>query len=102
MDFNDLASKLGIDEEDFRELVELFISTSLADIDKIKAGMASDSPQDAASAAHSIKGAAGNMGFDDIYSLTLDMEMQAKDGSMENFGEKLKTLEDQITTLGNV
>ena len=36
MDFKELGSRLGIDEDDFMELVELFISTSLGDIDKIK------------------------------------------------------------------
>ncbi len=102
MDFKDLASKLGLDEEDFQELVELFVTTSLADIDKIKAGVLSNNAQDAAGAAHSIKGAAGNLGFNDIYSLSMDMEMQAKNGSLENFDEKLKSLEEQVTSLNNV
>ncbi|MCP4022029.1 MAG: Hpt domain-containing protein [Desulfobacteraceae bacterium] len=99
MDFKNLASKLGLDEDDFQELVELFITTSMADIDKIKKGVASNDPAGVSAAAHSIKGAAGNLGFEDIYSLTLDMEMQAKDGSLANFDDKLEHLENQINSL---
>ncbi len=73
MDFQDLASRLGIDDEDFMELVELFIVTTLSDIDKIKKGVQKSSCQDAAAASHSIKGASGNMGYDDIFELSKKM-----------------------------
>ncbi len=99
MDFKALGARLGIDEEDFMELVELFVNTSLADVEKIKAGTADNNASDAAAASHSIKGAAGNLGFDDIYNLSKDMEMQAKEGSLENFDSLAADLESQIRNL---
>lgn len=96
MDYKDLASQLGVDEEDFVELVELFVETSLGDIEKIKAGLAQNSPPDAAAAAHSIKGAAGNLGFNDIFTLAKDMEMQAKEGSLDNFETFINELEAKV------
>lgn len=99
MDFKHLASKIGIDEEDFMELVELFISTTLSDLDKIKQGVFNNCPQDAAAAAHSIKGAAGNMGFDLIFALAKKMEFQAKAGSLENFNAYILDLEKQVRDL---
>lgn len=99
MDFSDLASRLGVDEEDFKELVELFITTTFSDIGKIKKGVLDHNPADAAAASHSIKGAAGNLGFDDIFSLARDMEMQAKGGSLENFDVYIHDLEGKVAAL---
>lgn len=99
MDFKALGSRLGIDEEDFMELVDLFITTSLTDIEKIKTGLMENKPADAAAASHSIKGAAGNLGFDDIFNLAKDMEMQAKKDSLENFDSFVTDLETRVRAL---
>lgn len=101
MDFKDLASKLGIDEEDFMELVELFVTTSLEDIEKIKKSISEKSCPDVSAASHSIKGAAANMGFEAIAKLSADMEMQAKQGSLDNFGSYVSDLEQMVTALNN-
>ena len=99
MDYKDIAARLGIDEEDFIELVELLVTTTLSDIDKIKKGVREGNSQDAAAAAHSIKGAAGNLGFDDIFTLAKDMEMQAKQGSLDNFEAYIKDIEEMVKAL---
>src|SRR3989339_170799 len=99
MDFKDLASRLGVDEEDFKELVELFVTTTFSDIGKIKKGISDNNPADAAAASHSIKGAAGNLGFDEIFSLARDMEMQAKKGSLDGFNSYIKDLENKVSAL---
>lgn len=99
MDFKALGSRLGIDEEDFMELVELFITTTLDDIEKIRQGLTDNNPVDAAAAAHSIKGAAGNLGLDDIYSLSKKMEEQAKNGSLDQFDVYIKNLETKVNAL---
>jgi HPt (histidine-containing phosphotransfer) domain-containing protein len=99
MNFKDLASNLGLDEEEFIELVELFVSTSLGDIARIRKAVRDNNAADAASASHSIKGAAGNMGFDDIFTRARDMEMQAKQGSLDGFDELLSGLESMVKAL---
>jgi len=99
MDFKDLASRLGIDDDDFIELVELFVTTTLSDIAKIQKGVDDNSPADAAAASHSIKGASGNLGFDDIFALSRDMEMQAKQGSLEKFDQYIGDLEKMLDTI---
>lgn len=85
MEFGVLASRLGIDTEDFIELLELFITTTEADMDKIRTAMAAESPADAAAAAHSIKGAAGNLGFETMADLAKKMEFKGKDGDLNGF-----------------
>ena len=102
MDFKNLASRLGLDEDDVIELVELFVTTTLSDIDKIKKGVREGNSQDAAAASHSIKGAAGNLGFDELYTLAKDMEMQAKNGSLTDFELHISDLENRINVLNNI
>ena len=100
MEFKDLAARLGIEIEDFIELVELYVQTCRADLEKIRHGVLLGVPADAAAAAHSIKGAAGNLGFDGMAELAKKMEVQAKAGSLENFGEYIRDLEKRLTDLG--
>nr|NJM01881.1 Hpt domain-containing protein [Desulfobacula sp.] len=99
MDVAGIASRLEIDEDEAKELVELFITTTLSDIEKIKKGISDNRPADAAAASHSIKGAAGNLGLDDIFSLTREMEMQAKGGSLDNFNVYIQDLEAKVNAL---
>ncbi|MCF6248546.1 MAG: Hpt domain-containing protein [Desulfobacula sp.] len=99
MDFQDLASRLGIDDEDFMELVELFVVTTLSDIEKIKKSVQKKNCHDASAAAHSIKGAAGNMGFNDMFELAKTMEMQAREESLDGFDAYITDLEAQVNSL---
>ena len=85
MDFDVLASRLGIDREDFIELAELFVTTTQGDMDKIRQAMAAEDPAGAAAAAHSIKGAAANLGFENMADLAKTMEFQGKDGDLNGF-----------------
>lgn len=102
MDFQDLAARLGIDDEDFLELVELFVTTTLSDIDKIKHGVQAENSRDVAAASHSIKGAAGNLGFDEIFELAKLMEIQAKEEDLDGFADFIKALESKVKALNPV
>lgn len=102
MDFEDLASRLGVDKEDFVELVELFITTSRSDMEKIRQGMQGKNASDAASAAHSIKGAAGNLGFEQMADLAKTMEFEGKAGSLDGFDDYLTELETHLKQLEKV
>ncbi len=67
MDFVKLGEKLGLDEEEYRELIELFIETGTADLQKLKTAMEQGDMEGVGSSAHSMKGASGNLGLMDIY-----------------------------------
>lgn len=97
MDFEDLASRIGIDEEDFMELAGLFITTTRSDMDKIQQAMAEENPSDAAAAAHSIKGAAGNLGFEELAELAGIIESRGKEGSLEGIGDHMAQMEQRLS-----
>ncbi len=99
MNFEDLASRLGIDKEDFIELVELFITTTRSDMDKIRLAMDGNNPSDASAAAHSIKGAAANLGYEGMADIATTMESLGKDGSLEGFEGYMSELDEYVIGL---
>ena len=99
MSFEDLASRLGIDTEDFIELVELFITTTRSDMDKIRSAMDGNKPSDASAAAHSIKGAAANLGYEGMADIAQTMEALGKDGSLDGFEGYMSELDENVTGL---
>ncbi len=99
MDFDFLASRLGIDREDFIELTELFVTTTQKDMDKIRQAVSEANPADAASAAHSIKGAAANLGFEDMADLAKTMEFQGKEGDLNGFDTYMDDMDKMLGEL---
>ena len=99
MSFEELASRLGIDTEDFIELVELFITTTRSDMDKIRRAMEGNIPSEAAAAAHSIKGAAANLGYDGMADIAKAMEFLGKGGSLEGFDGYMSELDEHVAGL---
>lgn len=101
MDFKKLASNLGLDEEDFNELLEIFTDTSFTDIQKIELGLKENNADPVAQAAHSIKGASANLGFQEIASIAQDIEMTAKADNLQGVKEKIDDITKQLETIEN-
>ncbi len=101
MDFQSLASNAGIDVEDFIEIAQLLIDTSISDMNKIRQGIESNNTEMVAMAAHSIKGASGNMGFSEIFQTAAQIEMSAKSENLEGITEKVTLIEQRLGSLAN-
>ncbi|MCK5542321.1 MAG: Hpt domain-containing protein [Desulfobacterales bacterium] len=101
MNFEEIASNLGLDEEDLNELLELFTTTSFADIEKINFGLKENDAEKVSQAAHSIKGASGNLGFQKIASLSKDVEMTAKEGNIKGLKEKTNIIVEELKKIEN-
>ncbi len=99
MEFERIADNLGIDTEDYFELVALFIETSLSDIDKINDAIEKKNLDKAASAIHSIKGAAGNLGFMDIYEAAKKLEAEARNNRLDKIVAPINRLKEQISKI---
>ncbi|MGM0418337.1 MAG: Hpt domain-containing protein [Thermodesulfobacteriota bacterium] len=74
MDLKKYAENLGLDEDDFKELTSLFIETTKSDLEKLKSALEANDFTKAREASHSIKGAAGNLGFMDIWETASESE----------------------------
>ncbi len=92
MNFKKMASNIGLDVEEFTELAELFVTISLSDLKKLERGFDVKNTDQVASAAHSIKGAAGNLGFMEISSKAAQIESDARQGSMYGIEDRVKNI----------
>lgn len=102
MSLKELAENLGIDEEDFRELVQLFIDTTLSDLDKLLESINEEDYNKAKDAAHSIRGAAGNLGFMDIWESASACEKAASDEVKQLIIEKTDEMSNLLKNIGKL
>ncbi len=101
MNFKDMASDLGFDEDDFTELAQLLVTTSLSDLKKLENGVDLKNTDKVAKAAHSIKGAAGNLGFIKISGVAAEIESDARRGSLTGIEKKIKTIKAGLNAIMN-
>ena len=96
MVFKELAENLGLDEDEFLELMELFLETGFSDLDKFRSAVDEDNAQEVFEAAHSIKGASGNMGFMEIFEVAKEVEMKAREENLDGAAEAVKTIKENL------
>ena len=99
MDFNELAGNLGLEESEFLEFVELFLETSGCDLDELKDGAVKGDARLVVEAAHSIKGAASNLGFSNISDAASDVEIRARENRLEGVIEAITEIREKIDHL---
>ncbi|MFC1821109.1 Hpt domain-containing protein [Thermodesulfobacteriota bacterium] len=96
LDFKAQAESLGLEEEEFQELTDLFVETCGLDLKRLSSAIREGNLQEVVEASHSIKGSSGNLGFVDIYDLAEELEAKARNdtlkGAMEAAGELQKQL----------
>ena len=99
MNFQELAENLGLEVDEYRELIELFIDTGSADFQKIRDGMANSDSDQVMRSAHTIKGAAGNLGLADVSETAKIIEENAINNQLDGLGEILNTLKAQFEAI---
>ena len=90
MDFEVLAGKLGLEKNEYMELIELFVERSMSDLEKLEVAIRCKNAEGAAEAAHSMKGAAGNLGIMDFYESAAKIEKAAREGQTEGLSGKIQ------------
>jgi HPt (histidine-containing phosphotransfer) domain-containing protein len=99
MNFKQLGENLGLEEDEYRELVELFVQTGLSDYANLKQGVDTDNVEMIVQASHTIAGAAGNLGLLDMHKVAKQIELQAGKNEKErrtNDVQELKLMFDEI------
>ena len=102
MDIRDLAENLGLEEAEYLELFELFIETGMSDLEKLQSAISVGDSKEARSAAHSLKGAAGNMGLMEIYDLAKEIEEKAIDDQLQTISEASNELKKKLGSLAEI
>ena len=102
MNFRELAENLGIEEELYLELIELFIQTGTSDLDKVRSAVEEGNAEKAANAAHSIKGAASNLGLMEVYGVAKKIEKQTRNDRLEGIAESAQALKEKLNEIAGL
>jgi HPt (histidine-containing phosphotransfer) domain-containing protein len=81
MNLKKLAEELGLEEDEYMSMIELFFESGGADLQKLEAAVAAGDAGRGHEASHSLKGSAGSLGLTDIYTLisTIDDKLRRGD-----------------------
>jgi HPt (histidine-containing phosphotransfer) domain-containing protein len=99
MNFCEMAENIGLDEQDFREMVELFISVGMTDLMKLRDACSTRDCQGVVMSSHSIKGASANLGFTEIYEIAKRIEADARAQKLDGVDEGIVQIERKIESL---
>lgn len=99
MNFKELGENLGLNEDEYMELIELFIDTGTIDLQKLKTAMENGDSDEVGSAAHSLKGASGNLGLMDIFETARQCGEAARNHRMKDLPPLVKQIEGMMGTL---
>ena len=92
MNFNKLAQDLEIEEEDYLELLKLFIDTGFSDLSELSAAVEAGDRDKVVNAAHSLKGAAGSLGLRDFYDTAKKVELEAREDRLDSISKDIQLL----------
>ena len=95
MDFEIPAQKLGLEMDEYLELIELFLETGVSDLKGLVDAAANNDAHLAAEHSHSLKGSSGNLGLTDIYKFSREIEDRARNNNLEGITEAINKI-DQI------
>ena len=101
MNFSELAENIGLEEDEFLELVKLFVKTTASDLNKLQSAIDERNLKEVIEAAHSVKGASGNLGFQEMYDLAKGIEMNARKNSLNGAWKALKLLKEKFSQIEN-
>jgi len=96
MNIKKLAEGLGLEEEEYMEILELLVDSGIADIVSLEAAAGNNDAEEAVKAAHSLKGAAANMGLVELSEIAKEIEFRAKEQDLNGMEEKIKALKSEF------
>jgi len=99
MDLRALGSNLGLGEEEFIELVELFLETAKKDLHILDEACREKDAGKATGLAHSLKGASGNLGFRELSKILYLAERKANDNDWASFDELIESMRKQLVEI---
>ena len=99
IDIHALAERLDLDEASCRDLLGIFVRESRKDLERLRAALAAADCDGVAEAAHSLRGAAGNLDLKEIMLPADKLERGARNGSLENSAGLIADLSARLESL---
>jgi HPt (histidine-containing phosphotransfer) domain-containing protein len=96
MDIEALSENIGIDVDTYLMLLNLFYKSTVESMGVIETAVHENQSEAAARGAHSIKGAAANLGIDDISELAKEIEGKARNNKLPEIPLLVKPLREKL------
>jgi len=96
MNISERAKALDLDVDDYREL---FIETSRSDIAALKSAIEQGDAEKITAAAHSLKGASGNLGFMELHGMASQIVEKARGNRLEGLSESFDAMKKTFDAL---
>jgi histidine phosphotransfer protein HptB len=99
MNVKELSENLGLEKDELLDLVKLFVKTSAYNVTDLAKALETGDAEEVVKASHSLKGAAGNLRFQEIYECAKLIEMNARQGILEGSKEAVTSLREKLTLI---
>lgn len=96
MNFVELGAQLGLEEEEYMELIGIFIESVSDALAVIREGLAAADAEQVMRSAHTIKGAAGNLRLMAMYETAGSIEQSAIEQHLAGLPQVVAVLESQF------
>ena len=99
MNFKEIGEKIDLDEDEYLEMIELFVESGGEDLQKLEIAIKEADAKKAHEASHSIKGSSGSLRLDTIYEIAKSMDDILRTGKVDNVEEMLTRLRSEYETI---
>lgn len=99
MNYREHAQMLGLEEDEFVELIELFFDTCSGDVQKLEGALADHDAERVSRVAHSMKGASSNLGFSELSGIAKVIEISARQGNLDGMVETFAEFKEKLSVL---
>ncbi len=99
MNVKQIASQLGLEEDDIYSVLELFIQTAPSDLNSMTTAFDKQDMSQLEKAAHSLKGSTGTLGFIEISDLAQRIMQQSRENRMEALTHTVPSFQQQLNDL---
>ena len=99
MNFKQLGDNLGLEEDEYRELIELFVVSGNEDFELLRQALAAGDADQVMRRAHTIKGASSNLGLNEISAQARIIEEQAMQKQLGDLESTVQELKKQMDVM---
>ena len=92
IDLKKMAENVGLEENEYLSLLELFIETSTSDVSDLRAAIHDGDSKRVYEATHNIRGAAENLGIPEMPDIARQIELKAHKNILEGAEEATDSL----------
>ena len=104
MNIKELSENLGLEEDEYMEMLDLFLTSGGADLSRIEQALKEANAKLVHEAAHSLKGSSGSLCLDSIFEIARAIDDKARQGILAGLDElvpRLRRAYDELATAVN-